>query len=171
MSIQLTESLPNFSDRFKKVLDEAGFVKGRGRLTEVFGFFEVSKTTARNWLETDTCPRNLPEIVTKLYSARRISVSIGKDQLIAFLQTGLLNPFEDKESGTTPDTFLLKTCRAYLTIYRMALAQGFDIYDLDDGTLEDLYNTVFKELVVRKLDEPNPQLLLNILMKYKPAFG
>jgi len=170
-SFSIAESHQGEFFPFQKVLDETGFVKGRGRLTEVFNFFGASKTTARNWLEGGACPRNLSEIVTKLYSARRISSSISKDQLIAFLQTGLMNPFEERSAGSDTNSFIFKTCRAYLTVYRMALAQGFDIYDLDDGTLENLYETVFHEIAVRKLEEPNPQLLLNILMKYKRAFG
>ena len=94
----------NFSARFHILCDHAGFIKDRGRATEVTRFFDVGQTTARNWLVESICPRDrtLQKIIARLERYDRLPDNVSPKALQVWLEKGdsyIPNPFDDSMRG------------------------------------------------------------------------
>ena len=156
-------SFDDFSTRFSLLLDETGFIRGRGRLTEVKNFFDVSKTTARNWLDLNFCPRlpALQEIITKLYADNRLPETISKEDIFTWLKAGHPNPFAI--SNDNESTQVKNICRAYLEVYKVAQDLGFDLLQLNDTELQSIYDQIFEDIIINNLNQPNKALLTKLI--------
>lgn len=158
-------SFDNFSERFSLLLDETGFIRGRGRLTEVKNFFEVSKTTARNWLDLNFCPRSpaLQEIITRLYNDNRLPETISKEDVFTWLKAGHPNPFAIVTNEVDETTSIKNICRAYLEVYKIAQDLGFDLLQLSDHELTSIYDQIFEDIHLNNLSSPNTALLTKLI--------
>lgn len=140
-----------FSDRFKILLENAGFdTKRRGLLTDVTQFFEIPKSTAHSWLNADHCPRvpTLEDIVARLIKQRKIPKSIPAADLTLWLEKG---------NAVVPDPFNppSKTPHAlaghlYLKVDDEARKLGYKLLELD----REMFEAIFSKLSINS----NPTL-------------
>lgn len=157
-----------FSPRLNLVLDEAGFKRGYGRITDFASFFKVQKSTARRWLVVNSPPKatTMETLVDKILVERseELPNHITKEEILVWLKAGVNNPFatpfDDKQEDKKP--FEIK-CRAYLDVYKIAMAQGVDICALSDRKLDELYRQIFNDIETRGLSKPDPETISKIL--------
>jgi len=165
-----------FSPRLNLFLDEAGFKRGHGRLTEFAIFFDVQKSSARRWVTQNFPPKDstLEEIVDKVLKERahELPKHVTKEDLVPWLKVGGTNPFatplDRPQHGKTP---FQRKCRAYLNVYKIAMAQGIDICTLDDDRLEKLYHQIFSDIEVRGLSNPDAETIAKTLKSPKFALA
>lgn len=135
-----------FADRFEILLDNAGFVEGRGRLTEVSQYFDVGKSTAHSW-QNGVCPRTatLESIVGQLQRDDRVPEAIQLSALVVWLEKGsdiIPNPFEQSRSAARASGHRFNAA-VYLALEEEASNLGFSLLSLDGATLDEVCKQAF----------------------------
>lgn len=166
-----SDDYSEFSPRLNLLLDEAGFKRGHGRLTEFATFFEVQKSSARRWVTQNYPPRDntLEEIVDEILKRKshELPKHLTKDDLLPWLKVGRANPFATPLDKNAPSkTTFQRKCRAYIDVYKIAMAQGVDICTLDDDRLEKLYHQIFNDIEIRGLSNPEAEAISKILKSH-----
>lgn len=136
----------SFSERFAELLDRAGFVQGRGRLTEVSHFFEVGKSNAHNWLTANICPRapTLDLIVSKLHAKGRLPKTLDKVAVVLWLEKGdpaVPNPIQGTKTISHQSHFYKS--RIYLAVGEEARNLNMDLFALDKSTVDQIFTEIF----------------------------
>lgn len=150
-------SANNFSARFHILCDHAGFIKDRGRATEVTRFFDVGQTTVRNWLVESICPRDrtLQKIIARLDRYDRLPDNVSPKALQVWLEKGdsyIPNPFNDSMRGVkTNEHELLRLYKMFALVSKVVDEMSIDIYSFPD----DVLNELFSELCNENLDNIN----------------
>lgn len=147
-------SATNFSVRFHILCDEAGFIVGRGRQTEVYRFFGVSQVTARNWLIEGICPRDetLQKIIKCLGRYGRLPENISSKVLQLWLEKGdsyIPNPFAaPKIDHRVGEHRSLNTYKIFRIVASQLDELGIDI----DSFAHDEINKLLAELCDENLN-------------------
>lgn len=148
-----------FSERFGKLCDEAGFIKGRGRMSEVARFFDTGTSTARNWLVENKCPRGdtLDKLIRRLKQYRRLPESLDTRSLVIWLRMGeayVASPFKEDRRGATKGS-LVVVMRQHPELREVFAQHGLDLTQLPlDARTEKKVVAIVHEAMSAKVKTP-----------------
>ena len=149
--------MKSFSERFNVLCDAAGFIEGRGRMTEVARFFDTGVSTARNWLVENKCPRvpTLEKLIKRLKKYRRLSSSIDDKSLLLWLEKGdtyVVNPFEATASEASAQYPLILAMNKYPQLRKALKLHGIDVKNTStnvEAAEQEIVACVIEELMSR----------------------
>jgi hypothetical protein len=170
MSTTIANQCPGFSDRFNQLLDKAAFpAMGVGRAKALSDQFGGSKSGAQNWVGKDMPPKRdtLREVVEQILNDMQAPYDVMK--VIAWLEYGeaVYNPFDDTiplTSGSIPvasNHAILS--KVYVAVHRIAKEMKFDIYAMEDDTIDYIYNAVLRKALDSNTTEPDEYLIKTLL--------